>query len=59
MHEISENDKVCKNCEHLMFSDCYGECIRGYLGIVQPWDSCEHFERRHPYNKHRDIHTEH
>lgn len=26
----------CKDCKYLMFSDCYGECSRGYLGIVRP-----------------------
>lgn len=36
----------CKNCKHLMFSDCYGECSKAYKGIVNPKDSCEHFERR-------------
>ena len=31
----------CKDCIHLMFSDFYGECKRGYLcGIVRPGDYC-------------------
>lgn len=30
----------CKNCEYLKFSDCYGECSRGYMGIVSPDDFC-------------------
>lgn len=30
----------CEDCEHLTFSDCYGECGKGYKGIVQPGDSC-------------------
>lgn len=36
----------CKDCKHLMFSDCYGECSRAYLGIVSPNDYCSHGERR-------------
>ena len=35
----------CKNCKHLMFSDCYGECSRGYMGIVSPDDYCSYGER--------------
>ena len=38
----------CKGCEHLMFSDCYGECAKGYKGIVQPNDTCEHARRKPP-----------
>ena len=30
----------CKDCKYLMFSDCYGECRAGYLGIVKPDDFC-------------------
>lgn len=44
-----EKDKKtvrCKECKHLMFSDCYGECAEGYRGIVQPDDYCKHGERR-------------
>ena len=36
----------CKNCKYLMFSDFYGECSRGYLGIVQPNDYCSRGERK-------------
>lgn len=36
----------CKNCRHLMFSDCYGECERGYMGIVSPDDYCSRGERK-------------
>ena len=32
----------CKDCQHLMFSDCYGECSKGHRGIVKPDDTCEH-----------------
>ena len=43
---LKERGEVCKNCKHLMFSDCYGECRKAYKGIVNPDDTCEHFERR-------------
>lgn len=37
----------CAECIHLMFSDCYGECKRGYLsGIVRPDDYCSRGERK-------------
>lgn len=37
----------CADCIHLMFSDCYGECKRGYLGgIVRPDDYCSRGERK-------------
>ena len=36
----------CKNCKHLMFSDFYGECTKGYMGIVQPNDYCSKGERK-------------
>lgn len=36
----------CKDCKHLMFSDCYGECRIGHIGIVQPDDFCSRGERR-------------
>lgn len=39
-------ENVCKNCKHLTFSDCYGECGLGVRGIVRPFDSCKCFERR-------------
>ena len=26
----------CKECKHLMFSDCYGECGAARMGIVSP-----------------------
>lgn len=44
---VFENEPVhCKDCQHLMFSDCYGECTKCHLGIVRPDDSCEFGERR-------------
>lgn len=36
----------CKDCRNLMFSDCYGECKLGHLGIVRPDDYCSRGERR-------------
>ena len=36
----------CKDCKHLMFSDCYGECKRNYLGIVRPDDFCSRGKRK-------------
>lgn len=36
----------CKNCKHLMFSDFYGECSKGYFGIVSPDDYCSRGERK-------------
>lgn len=40
-----DNDKKavrCAECEYLMFSDCYGECSKGYKGIVNPNDTCKY-----------------
>ena len=36
----------CRECKHLMFSDLYGECKRGNLGIVNPDDFCSYGERK-------------
>ncbi len=36
----------CKDCKHLMFSDMYGECGRGCLGIVSPNDYCSRGVRK-------------
>lgn len=36
----------CKDCKNLMFSDCYGECSKVYLGIVRPDDFCSRGERK-------------
>ena len=36
----------CKDCKHLEITGCYGECNRGYMGIVKPWDFCSYGERR-------------
>lgn len=35
----------CKDCRFLRFSDFYGECGCGLLGIVSPWDYCSHGEK--------------
>ena len=47
---VSESTVLCKDCEHLMFSDCYGECSTGYRGIVSPTDTCEHGIKRETNN---------
>lgn len=36
----------CKDCRFLRFSDCYGECSVGRLGIVRPDDFCSRGERK-------------
>ena len=36
----------CKDCKYLMFSDCYGECGIGRMGIVSPDDFCSYGERK-------------
>ena len=36
----------CKDCKYLMFSDCYGECGQGHMGIVSPYDFCSYGERK-------------
>lgn len=50
VHSIPAADVVevvrCKDCEYLMFSDFYGECSRGYLGIVSPNDYCSRAIRK-------------
>lgn len=46
--EMPEEIVYCKDCENLMFSDCYGECAKAYKGIVRPDDTCEHGVRRTP-----------
>lgn len=35
-----EDIVYCKDCKHLMFSDCYAECEKAYKGIVAPYDYC-------------------
>ena len=42
---IDKNYVNCGECKHRMFSDMYCECSKGYKGIVQPWDGCEHGEK--------------
>lgn len=36
----------CKDCKHVMFSDCYGECGAARMGIVGLHDFCSCGERR-------------
>ena len=36
----------CRDCKHLMFSYCYGECSKGRMGIVSPDDFCSYGERK-------------
>ena len=36
----------CKDCRHLEIKGCYGECGKGYLGIVRPDDFCSRAEKR-------------
>lgn len=36
----------CLDCKYLMFSDCYGECGKGYMGVVRPDDFCSRGERK-------------
>ena len=36
----------CKDCKYLMFSDFYGECYKGYMGIVSPDNYCSYGERK-------------
>lgn len=36
----------CAECRSLEINGCYGECGRGYLGIVRPDDYCSRAERR-------------
>lgn len=36
----------CLKCKHLMFSDCYGECGKGHMGVVRPDDFCSRGEQK-------------
>jgi hypothetical protein len=38
---------TCKNCKYLEFSDCYGECSKGFKGVVSPNTYCGNGERRY------------
>ena len=46
MTEGSNEEVKCIECEHLMFSDMYGECSKGHRGIVRPDDSCMFGKRK-------------
>ena len=39
----------CKDCKHIMFSDCYGECGKGHMSIVSPDDFCSYGELKDGY----------
>lgn len=41
----------CKDCKYFMFSDFYGECRKGYMGIVSPDDFCSYGEQRESAKK--------
>ena len=43
----------CKECKHLMFSDCYGECGAARMGIVSQDDFCSYGERKNNGNEDR------
>ena len=36
----------CRYCKYLMFSDMYGECSQGHMGIIKPDDFCSYGERK-------------
>lgn len=36
----------CRECKNLMFSDFYGECGKGHMGVVSPDDFCSRGERK-------------
>lgn len=36
----------CKDCKYITFSDCYGVCGAGRMGIVGPHDFCSCGERK-------------
>ena len=51
-NETNDTDDVyavevvrCRECKHLMLSDCYGECGKGHMGVVRPDDFCSRGER--------------
>lgn len=41
-----KNITFCKDCKHLMFSDRYAECVKGYKRIVNIDDFCGKGEPR-------------
>lgn len=43
---------TCKDCKHLTFSDCYGECNKA-LRIVHPDETCSYAERKEQNNDKR------
>ena len=45
-NENCENVVNCKDCKFLMFSDFYGECRKGIMGVVAPDDYCSRGEKK-------------
>ena len=41
----------CIDCKYFMFSDCYGECSKGNLGILSPYDFCSRGVKKELYNE--------
>lgn len=39
----------CKDCKHITFSDCYGECGATRMGIVGPDYFCSYGERKNDF----------
>ena len=46
----------CKDCRNLEITGCYGECRKGYLGIVRPDDFCSRGERRRRSERGNELH---
>lgn len=40
----------CKDCKYLEITGCYGECSKGYLGIVRPDCYCCYGERKETFD---------
>lgn len=39
-----DEEHTCLNCKHLAINVCYGECSKKFK-LVNPWDTCEHWEK--------------
>lgn len=46
VYKYRKRHPCCNYCKHLEITGCYGECDRGYLGIVRPDCYCCYGERR-------------
>ena len=43
--QLNNEPVCCRDCKYFVYSNffnCYGECLKGYKGIVKPYDTCEH-----------------